>query len=75
MNRVLRRLPAWSGRGVLLAAAIALTSLAASSLGSTKLAAGDRQQRQDFDLVIAGGRVLDPESAMDSVRSAVIRDA
>lgn len=28
---------------------------------------------QDFDLVIAGGRVIDPESGLDGVRSIGIR--
>ncbi len=48
--------------------------LALLALASAGLAAPDAGAQEPFDLVISGGRVMDPESGLDAVRDVGIRD-
>lgn len=51
-----------------------LRSLVGSILAGVMLAGCGGGAADDFDLVIASGRVIDPESGLDGVRSVGIRD-
>ena len=46
----------------------------ASTVACLALAACAREQAPTYDLVIANGRVIDPESALDAVRHVGIRN-
>lgn len=52
-----------------------LSLLAAATAAVLSLAAGQLPQDGPFDLVLAGGRVIDPESGLDAVRHVGIRGA
>src|SRR5215471_4832884 len=64
-----RRLTGSKGKGMLDAVG-ALSLLALGFVGSGSFFA----QERSFDLVIANGRVMDPESGLDAVRNVGIRD-
>src|SRR3989442_2573318 len=49
--------------------AILASALVASTVASIRLASAD----ESYDLVIANGRVMDPESGLDTVRNVGIR--
>ena len=49
--------------------------LAAATAAALSLAAGQPPQAGPFDIVLAGGRVIDPESGLDAVRHVGIRGA
>jgi N-acyl-D-aspartate/D-glutamate deacylase len=51
-----------------------LQSLVGLTLAGVMLVACGEDAADDFDLVIANGRVIDPESGLDGVRSVGIRD-
>jgi N-acyl-D-glutamate deacylase len=57
------------------AAWIVVSALVAASVTQAQSAGGARSAEQSaFDLVVANGRVIDPESGLDGIRSIGIRD-